>query len=133
MMINKKFITASEKNSYKVLRHVLGDRGYVLMQVSLAQLIYLPGTNKTNEGRATWWNKLSRRSVDFLICDPDTLQPLVAIELDEPSHTTPKRQQRDDEVEKAMTVAGLPLLRVLASRSYSTREIANSLKAYVDV
>ncbi len=132
MMVNKKFITASEKNFYLVLRHVLGERGHVLAQVSLAQLIYLPGTNNTNPGRATWWNKLSRRSVDFLICDPDTLRPLVAIELDEPSHAKPKRQQRDMEVEQAFRAAGLPLLRVLAGRSYNTREIADCIAPYID-
>ena len=131
MMINKKFITASEKNFFMVLRHVLSDRGHVLAQISLAQLIYLPGTNNSNQGRATWWNKLSRRSVDFLICDPDTLRPLVAIELDEPSHAKPKRQQRDDKVDKALRAAGLPLLRVLAGRSYNTKEIADCIAPYI--
>jgi len=57
---------------------------------------------------------------------------LVTIELDEPSHATPKRQQRDLEVDKSLQAAGLPRLRVLAGRSYNTREIADCLAPYIE-
>ena len=31
----------------------------------------------------TYWNKINRKHVDFLICDDETLKPLVGIELDD--------------------------------------------------
>jgi very-short-patch-repair endonuclease len=94
-----------------------------LAQVSLGQLLYLPGSKQSNPGRGTWWNKISRRSIDFVICDTATLRPLVAIELDEPSHTSPQRQTRDDEVDKMIAGSGLPFIRILTSRGYETREL----------
>ena len=71
------------------------------------------------------------RHVDFVVCDVATLRPLVAIELDEPSHGRPERQTRDDDVRAVLAAAGLPLLGVLTSPSYDNRELEASLAEYL--
>ncbi len=124
VMINKFFVTNAEADFYRVLCRVVGTKGHILAQVSLGQLLYLPGSNQTNPGRGAWWNKICRRSIDFVICDPATLRPLLAIELDEPSHAKPERQTRDEEVGTMINAAGLPFVRVLTSRAYETRELS---------
>ena len=129
--ISDRFMSPAEANFYRVLIKVVGDRGHVLAQVSLRQLLYLPGSNKSNPGRAAWQNKIAARSVDFLVCHSSTLRPLVVIELDEETHTKPERQTRDEEVEAVLRAAGLPLLRVLADRSYDTRELDATLAPYL--
>lgn len=123
--VSTKFVSGAEADFFRVLRAVVGDRGHVLAQVSLGRLLYFPGTNATNPGRARWWNKVCQRSVDFLVCDPATLKPLVAIELDEPSHARPERQTRDQEVDAVLEAAGLVLLRVLTGRTYDTRKLSD--------
>ena len=133
MNVNTRFISYSEGSFYRVLEQVVGPHGLILMQVSIGQLIYVPGNNQTNPGRMLWWNKLCRRSVDFLICDAKTLRPIVAIELDDSSHNHPKRQQRDAEVNAAFREAGLPLLRIKASRSYNPKELAERLAQHVRI
>jgi very-short-patch-repair endonuclease len=70
--------------------------------------------------------------LDFVVCHPATLQPLVVIELDEPSHAEPRRQTRDEEVEAMLRKAGLPLLRVLTSRGYNTRELAETVLPHLN-
>jgi hypothetical protein len=77
----------------------------------------------THAGRASWQIKIHKRSIDFLICHPSTLEPLLAIELDEPSHARPERQSRDTEVEGLLIAADLPLIRMLSSRTWDTREL----------
>ena len=131
VMISNRFVTAAEANFFRVLQRVVGLRGHVLAQVSLKQLLFLPGSNHSNPGRATWQNKINQRSVDFLVCDPATLKPLVVIELDEPTHARPERQTRDEEVEALLRAAGLPVLRVLASRAYETRELEAALTPHL--
>ena len=123
VMVSTKFISKAEADFFRVLRHTVGDRGHVLAQVALNQLLFFPGSNKGSPGRAAWQNKVARRSLDFLVCDPATLRPLVAVELDDASHAEPKRQTRDDEVEALLAAAGLPLVHVLPDRSYDTREL----------
>lgn len=131
IQVSNRFITDAEADFFRVLTRVVGAKAYVLAQVSLKQLLWLPGNSKTNPGRGTWQNKIAGRSVDFLICDPSTLHPIVAIELDEPTHAQPGRQTRDAEVEAALHAAGLPLLRVLTSRSYNTRELSAALAPHL--
>lgn len=67
-----------------------------------------------------------------MLTDPVRLRPLVAIELDEPSHARPSRQTRDDNVERICAAAGLPLVRVLTSRSYNTAELAAALEPFLE-
>jgi very-short-patch-repair endonuclease len=100
--------------------------------VSLKQLLFLPGSNRSNPGRAAWQNKINQRSLDFLVCDPATLNPLVAVELDEPTHARPERQTRDEEVEALLRAGGLPVLRVLTSRAYETRELEATLAPHLN-
>ena len=122
VIVNKRFVTNAEADFFRLLCRVVGQRGYVLAQVSLRQLLWIP----PNQEKATvqrWRNKVAAKTIDFVVCDPATLRPLVAIELDEPSHARPERQTRDDEVESILAAAGLPLVHVLTGRTYDTREL----------
>jgi hypothetical protein len=129
--VNKYFVSNAEANFFRVLRRVVGDRGHVLAQVSLRQLLWFPGSEHSNRGRAGWRNKVAAKTVDFVVCDPGTLRPKVVVELDEPSHTRPERQTRDDEVDVILEAAKLPVLRVLTSRSYETRELEAAIGPYL--
>ena len=69
--------------------------------------------------------------MDFLVCDPATLRPKVVVELDEPSHARAERQTRDAEVEAVLEAAGVPVVRVLTSRMYDTRELEHALREHL--
>ena len=131
VQVNKYFVSNAEADFFRVLQRVVGSRGHVLAQVSLRQLVWFPGNNQSNPGRATWQNKVAAKSVDFVLCDPSTLRPKVVVELDEPTHARPARQTRDDEVEAILQAAGLPVVRVLTSRGYETRELEAELQPYL--
>ncbi len=78
-----------------------------------------------------WRNKVGQKSVDFVVCEAGTLRPLVVIELDEPSHAKPERQTRDEDVEAILGAAKLPLLHVLTSRNYDTRELEAAIGPFL--
>lgn len=131
VQVNKYFVSNAEADFFRVLRKVVGNRGHILAQVPLRQLLWFPGNNKTNPGRQVWQNKVAQKTVDFVICDPGTVKPRVVIELDEPTHARPERQTRDELVERIVTAAGLPFERVLTSRMYDTRELEDVLRPYL--
>jgi hypothetical protein len=79
-MVNRFFVTDAEANFFRVLRAVVGQRGHILAQVPLGRLVFFPGNNQSNPGRSAWQNKVSQKSIDFVVCEPQTLRPLVAIE-----------------------------------------------------
>lgn len=131
VQINKYFVSEAETNFFRVLRNVVGDRAHILAQVSVGRLLWMPGNDRTNPGWSKWRNKISARSVDFVLCDSVTLRPRLVIELDESTHARPMRQTRDEEVEAILTAAGLPYLRVLTSRMYDMRELSETILPYL--
>ncbi len=132
VMVSTKFVSRSEGDFFRVLREAVGDGGHVLAQVALNRVLFFPG-NRGTAGRAAWQNKAARRSIDFLVCDPQTLRPLVAIELDDASHNAPARVRRDDEVETLLAAAGLPFVRFRARRTYHTQSVADAVRPHLAV
>ena len=74
------------------------------------------------------WNRVQAKRIDFLLCDKRTLTPLVAVELDDSSHDSPKRAKRDDFVDKACASAGLAILHFRVRKHYDREEIGRILE-----
>ena len=114
-MINKRFISANEQRLFHTLQRYYGtgdhSRGHVLAEVALNRLLYLPN----GPGRASWQNRIRGRSIDFLIVEPKSRRPIVAIDPDDNRHLTDRHEQRDPTVNTLRTAAGLRLDHQAAS------------------
>ena len=113
------FLSPAELSFYRVLSTALREQAVVTCKVNLADLFYVV---KPRENRGLM-NKIDRKHVDFLVCDPTTMRPRCAIELDDSSHSRRDRQIRDEFVDSVFDTAGLPLLHVPAKASYSPVEL----------
>jgi hypothetical protein len=78
----------------------------------------------------TYTNKIDRKHVDFLLCDPKTVRPILGIELDDKSYQRQDRQERDEFVENVFSSAKLPLVRIPVRHSYSVSELPSLLQPY---
>jgi hypothetical protein len=58
----------------------------------------------------TYTNKIDRKPINFLLCDPAVLRPLIAIELDDKSHQRADRRARDAFVDEVFRAARLPII-----------------------
>lgn len=112
-----------------MLRTVIGSRAVVCTKVALGDLFYVKRDDPSRYRIYT--NKIDRKHVDFLLCDPATMRPLVGIELDDKSHQRPDRQERDAFVDQAFQAAGLALLHVPAKRAYVVTELAAQLTPFL--
>lgn len=101
------FLSAAELSFYRVLVNAVAGRAMVCPKVNLADVFFviLPHENQA------YRNKIDRKHVDFLLCDPATMQPRCGIELDDSSHGRRDRQDRDQFVDEVFRVAQLHLLR----------------------
>lgn len=119
------FLSKAETSFFGVLRNVVGDRYLVFAKVRMEDVIVVKGATdqKGPDSRTSHRNRIKSRHVDFLLCDKDTSRPLLAIELDDSSHSRPAQRTRDEFVGKAFEAAGMPLLRVTAQRAYNVAEI----------
>jgi very-short-patch-repair endonuclease len=117
-----RFLTTNEKSFLMTLDAALGRNYRAFAQVRLAELVS-PTLGANPASRRQALNGVMAKSVDFVICDVLTLDPVAAIEVDDKSHLLPERQQRDAFVNAVFLEVGLPLMRVKARRAYSVDEL----------
>lgn len=101
----KKPLTRVEQAFYYRLVQTLPEL-VVLAQVPLSSFL------RVRKGRTwrEWFNRISQKSVDFLICERD-FRIVAAIEIDDGSHEAAERIESDKTKSRALTAARVPLLR----------------------
>lgn len=119
------FLTRAEHDCYDALVEAVGAEYRIFAQVHLSNLV-------DHEVRGQDWHAalahINRKSVDFVLCDKAFLSPKLAIELDDKSHERPDRQERDLEVERILSAAGMPLLRLENHGSFHPGELSQRIK-----
>ncbi len=55
----------------------------------------------------SWQNRIHAKHIDFVLCDPETMEAKLAIELDDASHNRRDRVERDKFVDGALSAAGV--------------------------
>lgn len=123
--LTKKFLSPAELGFHRVLEQAVGTTHSINNKVRLWDILYVPRSEESRK----YENKISSKHIDFLLCDPTTMHPVLAIELDDASHHRTDRQGRDNFIDKALAAAGLPILHVKAARSYSIVEIRQQVDA----
>ena len=86
---------------------------HIAPQVRLADLLTLDPDSPTRQASL---NRVQSKSIDFVLCDSNTMQPLLAIELDDKTHRQDHRKRRDDFVNRLFHYVGLPILRFPANQ-----------------
>jgi len=82
----------------------------VLAQVQLSRVLGVKKGFNFNE----WNNRINRMSVDFVVCLKDSTI-VAAVELDDKTHEKASRVEADTKKEKALSAAGVALVRWQAS------------------
>lgn len=119
------FISPAERSFLGVLQLAVDGRAVICPKVNLHDLFFVP---KNTPDFRSHRNRIDRKHVDFLLCDPNTMRPLAGIELDDSSHERQDRQQRDRFVESVFSAADLPLVRFAAKQSYNPAEVEAQLR-----
>lgn len=108
-------LTPSESDFYRILRTVLADDWHAFAQVRVADLVAITG--RSIRTRRLALNKISSKSVDYVICDPQ-FRPRLVIELNDRTHDLEHRQERDRFVAKICQRAELPLVFAVNRRPF---------------
>jgi len=117
-------LSKAERSFYGVLKHAVGERFDVFAKVRLADLVWLP---KGVQDRQAHQNRVISKHVDFVLCEPTNVAPVLVIELDDKTHRQPGRQARDALVDGVLRAAGLPILRIPAQASYDPTQLRAEL------
>lgn len=115
-----------EQKYFAALMKVVGRHARVFPKVRLSDLVQPQGVQPEQRMH---WMRVQRRCVDFLLCSPTNLTPVLAIDLD----TRIKKRKReqspgDDVLDNALKAASIPLLRIRASREYHPQEVLHQIR-----
>ncbi len=121
------FLSPAELNFYRVLDTAVSDWATIFTKVSLGDLFFAQ-TGDRGQNQA-YRNKIDRKHVDFLLCDPQTVRPILGIELDDKSHKRPDRQARDAFVDGVFAAAGLPIVHIPVQHSYPMEKLNRLLQS----
>jgi hypothetical protein len=126
--LSNRLLTEGEKPFYRVLRTVVADSAIICPKVNLADVFYVDTRSKNAIAHR---NRIKQKHVDFLLCSPDSMQPVLGVELDDSSHKQAKRIERDEFVDEVFAAAGLPILHIPAKAGYNAQELAAALAPYI--
>lgn len=118
-------LTKAERSFYEVVRTVVGNEWVIFAKVRMLDLVWLPRSTANAQAHR---NRVQSKHVDFILCDPHTLNPVLVIELNDRSHERADRQERDAFVDAVLQAAGLPVLHVAASSGYVTTELSRRIR-----
>jgi hypothetical protein len=119
------FFSQTERSFYGVLAKAVAGEFVVFSKVRLADLIYV---EKGSGAKQAHFNRIQSKHVDFVLCTPDKIQPVLVIELDDSSHERQDRRDRDAFVDDAFAAAKLPILHVPAKQKYSPLELKAAIE-----
>jgi len=121
-------LSKAERSFYGVLTQAVAGKALIFSKVRVADAITpQQGLTRSNWQRA--FNRISAKHLDFILCDPQDCAVKLAIELDDASHDSAKRQARDTFLDAACQSASLPLLRIRAARGYVVADLRRDIDA----
>ncbi len=118
-------MTKAEHNFFLILSQTFRGQYHVFPQVHLSSILDEKMVKGQNWKAA--FNHINEKSVDFVICDKQYARPLVAIELDDWSHSSENRRKRDEEVERIFAAAGLQLVRFADYKNLTVADVEKKL------
>ncbi|MBN1312031.1 MAG: DUF2726 domain-containing protein [Anaerolineae bacterium] len=123
-------LSPAEVSFYHVLSSIANGRVVICPKVGLKDILLITKRYKSRD-YYSYFGRISQKHVDFVLCNPKSMQPVVAIELDDRSHSKASRSKRDAVVDQIFSAAALPLLHIPAAKSYNTTELATILEPYL--
>lgn len=118
--------TDSEREFLHILDEAVGDEFRILGKVRLADIIQVREGTEGSQWQAAF-NRIRAKHLDYVGCDPETLEIVWVLELDDISHNRPERIERDEFVEGALARAEIPLVRIPVAEEYDPEELRGEI------
>lgn len=122
-------LTQSENDFYIKLCVALKQAGLdviVWPQVNVSSIIESVGRDSQERMKA--FNRICRKSIDYVIVNKKTRETILCIELDDYTHKWNRRQERDNFINSIFDSVGIPLFRIKTERNYDFYEIISAVK-----
>ena len=107
------FLTNNEREFFAKIEKIIENRYSVFPQVHYCKIIYAEGRQNFKN---PWFNKIDRKSADFVLFDKNTISPVLVIEIDDSSHNRTDRRERDVFINSVLEKCGIPIIHSTVNR-----------------
>lgn len=118
--LREPFLVTTDLALFRALNQIVGGRYLICPKVALNDIFYIVRPNEN----VHFFNKFFRKHVDFLLCDPQTVEPAFGVEIVRPISKNEARES-DKFMEELFIGAGLPLVHVPSSETYDASDIVS--------
>jgi hypothetical protein len=115
----------AEINFFRTLQNAVREDWVILSMVRLTDVIKVRPKTRQHQ---IWQSRIFGKHIDFVICDWETMEVKLAIELDDPAKRRADLRARNRFVNTALTAAGLPLMRVKVEEKYETSVLRKDIE-----
>ncbi len=123
--VREHFLSPAEQAFFRTLKVVVGTRFTILAKVRLADIFEVEDQAHNIDALKS----IADKQVDFLLTDPQSLEPVLGLELDEATSVFFDEGLRDEFIEAVFRGAGMPLLGVPVQLKYDPRKMAQQVIA----
>ncbi len=120
--LRQEFLSPAETAFYHVLHEMVKDHLYICPRIHLHDLFFVTRPNEN----VHQFNKINRKTIDFLLIYRDTLKPALAIELDYPKQN--EVRETDEFLENLFKAANLPFVHVVVQQTYDVQGLAKKFR-----
>ena len=121
--LRENFMSAPELALYRALVELVETRYVICPKVALNDVFYIVRPNEN----VNFYNKIFRKHIDFLLCEPSALKPVFGVELVKPIAKSETRET-DQFMENLFLSAGIPLVHVPTSQQYQVVDLVELFK-----
>lgn len=115
----KYLLTKNEWSFYKeLLKEIDQEKQVIIAKIRLADLIEVDTAKTEQSERLKYFQKISQKHIDFGICKKENLEVIKLIELDDSTHNSKERMERDFFVDKALKKCGYIVIHVNSIEEY---------------
>ncbi len=118
-------LSPPELNFLRTLQSAVREDWIVFSMVRMSDVLQVRPRTRQQQ---TWHSRIQSKHIDFVLCDQETLEVKLAIELEDASSRRPERVKRDRFVSTALAAAGLPLLKVPVVAKYESAVIRKDIE-----
>ena len=93
---------------YNIIKNTLPQEYIIAPKVGLKDFIGV----RSGSDYLKHFGHIAQKHIDFLICNANTLSPVLGIEIDDSSHKKTNRQIRDLDVDQIYNAIGLKVLHI---------------------
>ncbi len=121
-------LTNAEKDFFLILNELIGDKYYIFPQVHISSLLEHKIVGQNWKGA---FSSINQKSVDFAVYEKGKNLIAFVIELDDKSHNTFERADRDGMVNTILIESGIPVIRIKNAYPMTKEYVSGMLPGWI--